>query len=128
MMDGFGQQAAATDQQVLEHLVQMLTDEQASATAVGATESAAKAIAATRGTQITQLQGFLKSWYPSATVGTGVASGTKTIEELRQELLHHSQLMEGIQSQQSLEHPELSAWIATTLASRATEVTTLYSK
>lgn len=128
MMGGFGQQQAAGDEQLLTHLIQVLTEEQASATAVGATESAAKAIAATRTAQVGELTALLTKWYPSATAPAAQTGNATTVEELRQELLHHSQMLEGLAGSATFEHPELKTWLTGVLATRATEVTTLYSK
>jgi hypothetical protein len=43
-------------------------------------------------------------------------------------MLQHSQLLEQINAGATYEHPELASWVQATLAKRATEITTLYTK
>jgi len=131
MMDGsgFGQVQAAGDEQIIQHVLTMLQDEQVSAAAVGATESAAKAIATNRSAEIVAIQTLQKQWYPDAVAITAPQAGSATtIDEFRQEMLHHSQVLENINASATFEHPELATWVAKVLAQRATEITTLYSK
>jgi hypothetical protein len=129
MMDEQGSTQAAGDERIMQHLQTMLLDEQRSATALGITESAAQAIAATRSTELSAIQALQTQWYPAAQAATASSqSSATTIDELRQEMLHHSQVLEKINAAKTFEHPELAAWITRTLANRATEITTLYAK
>jgi hypothetical protein len=131
MMDGsgFGRAQAAGDEQIIQHLLTMLQDEQVSAAALGTTESAAKAIATTRSADIVAVQALLQQWYPDAQAQNAPQTGSATtIDALRQEMLHHSQMLEKINASATFEHPELATWIAKSLVQRATEITTLYSK
>jgi len=129
MQFGQGQTQATGDAQIVQHVLMMLQDEQLSAAAIGTSESAAKAIATTRATELAAVQAFQTQWYPAAEALPTTAKGSATtIDELRQELLHHSQMLEQINASATIEHPELAAWVKNTLAKRATEITTLYSK
>jgi len=140
MRDGFGYGArgmmdeqrstqAAGDERIMQHIQIMLLDEQRSATAIGTTESAAKAIAASRSTELSAIQALQIQWYPTAQEATPSNQGSATtIDQLRQEMLHHSKVLEKINTAATFEHPELAAWITRTLANRATEITTLYAK
>ena len=129
MMDNQGSTHAAGDERIIQHIQVILLDEQQSATAIGASESAAKAIATTRSTDLSDIQALQTQWYPAAQAPTAPSQGSAmTIDELRQEMLHHSQVLEHINTATTFEHPELAAWSTRTLANRATEITTLYSK
>ncbi len=129
MMHGGAYQSQTGDTRILQHVIVILQNEQLSATAIGAKESAAKTIAATRSAQITAIQALQTKWYPDAQVVTPPSAGNATSrDELRQLMMHHSQILEQINSTATYEHPELAAWVTSTLATRATEMTTLYSK
>ena len=135
MMDGkgmaFGQsgQAATGDAQIVQHVLNMLQSEQQMATELGASESVAKTIAASRAAEITAITALQTQWYPdTAPVTPSVPTKVTSIDELRQEMLHHSQMLEQINATATYEHPELATWVQATLAKRATEITTLYTK
>ncbi len=128
---GFGRsgQAVTGDAQSVQHVLMMLQSEQQMATDLGASESVAQTIAATRAAEITAITALKKQWYPDATAVTPpVPTKVTSIDELRQEMLHHLQMLEQINAAATYEHPELATWIQTTLAKRATEITTLYTK
>jgi hypothetical protein len=128
---GFGRsgQAVTGDAQIVQHVLMMLQSEQQMATDLGASESVAQTIAATRAAEITAITALKKQWYPDATAVTPpVPTKVTSIDELRQEMLHHLQMLEQINAAATYEHPELATWIQTTLAKRATEITTLYTK
>ncbi|RLT33396.1 MAG: hypothetical protein DWI55_02995 [Chloroflexi bacterium] len=128
---GFGRsgQAVTGDGQIVQHVLMMLQSEQHMATDLGASESVAQTIAATRAAEITAITALQKQWYPDATAVTPpVPTKVTSIDELRQGMLHHSQMLEQINAAATYEHPELATWIQTTLAKRATEITTLYTK
>jgi len=129
MTFGRSGQAAAGDEQIVQHVLMMLQSEQQMATELGASESVAQSIAASRAAEITAITALQTQWYPDGTAVTPtVPTKVTSIDELRQEMLHHSQMLEQINAAASYEHPELATWIQTTLAKRATEITTLYTK
>ena len=135
MMSGSGMtfgrsgQAAAGDEQIVQHVLMMLQSEQQMATELGASESVAQTIAASRAAEITAITALQTQWYPDGTAVTPtVPTKVTSIDELRQEMLHHSQMLEQINAAATYEHPELATWVQTTLAKRATEITTLYTK
>jgi hypothetical protein len=129
MTFGRSGQTATGDEQIVQHVLMMLQSEQYMATELGASESVAQTIAATRAAEITAITALQTQWYPDGTAVTPpVSMKVTSIDELRQEMLHHSQMLEQINAAASYEHPELATWIQTTLAKRATEITTLYTK
>ena len=78
----FGGTQVAPQANVLLHTIAMLQREQALATALADASPAAKAIAATRATEIATLTGWANEWYPDATVPAS-PSATGTITDLR---------------------------------------------
>lgn len=129
MTFGRSGQATTGDEHIVQHVLMMLQSEQQMATELGASESVAQTIAATRAAQITAITAFQTQWYPDATAVTPpMPTKVTSIDELRQEMLHHSQMLEQINAAATYEHPELATWIQTTLAKRASEITTLYTK
>ena len=129
MTFGRSGQAAAGDEQIVQHVLMMLQSEQQMATELGASESVAQSIAASRAAEITAITALQTQWYPDGTAVTQtVPTKVTSIDELRQEMLHHSQMLEQINAAATYEHPELATWVQTTLAKRATEITTLYTK
>ena len=129
MTFGRSGQAATGDAQIVKHVLMMLQAEQQMAAELGASESVAQSIAASRAAEITAITALQTQWYPDGTAVTPtVPTKVTSIDELRQEMLHHSQMLEQINAVATYEHPELATWVQTTLAKRATEITTLYTK
>ncbi len=129
MTFGRSGQATTGDEHIVQHVLMMLQSEQQMATELGESESVAQTIAATRAAEITAITALQTQWYPDASAVTPpVLTKVTSIDELRQEMLHHSQMLEQINAPATYEHPELATWIQTTLAKRATEITTLYTK
>ncbi len=128
---GFGRsgQAAAGDEAIVQHVLLMLQAEQQMATELGASESVAQSIAASRAAEVTAITAMQTQWYPdSSAVTPPEITKVTSIEEFRQEMLHHSQILEQINAKATYEHPELATWVQATLVKRATEITTLYTK
>ena len=121
----FGAQATAADAQVLQHTLHMLQQEQALASALGTSNPTAKAIAASRATDITTISNWLKTWYPNETIPTA-PSASGTIAELRQLLQHHDLMIDQIATNGKFEHPELQKWLTDSLKQRANDVSALF--
>jgi len=120
-----GAQATAADAQVLQHTLHMLQQEQALASALGTSNPTAKAIAASRATDITTISNWLKTWYPNETIPTA-PSASGTVAELRQMMQHHDLMLDKISTNGTFEHPELQKWLTDSLKQRATDVSTLF--
>jgi hypothetical protein len=120
-----GGQATTADAQVLQHTLHMLQQEQALASALGASNPTAKAIAASRATDIVTISNWLKTWYPNETIPTA-PSASGTVVELRQLLQHHDLKIDQIATNGKFEHPELQKWLADSLKQRARDVSTLF--
>ena len=129
MAFGRSGQTASGDEEILQHVLMLLQAEQQMATELGTSESVAQSIATTRAGDITAVTALQTQWYPDAPAVTVPAiTNVTSIEELRQEMLHHSQVLEQINAKATYEHPELASWVQATLAKRATEIATLYTK
>jgi len=124
MMQSDGQ-ATTADAQVLQHTLHMLQQEQALASALGASNPTAKAIAASRATDIATISNWLKTWYPNETIPTA-PSASGTVVELRQLMQHHDLKIDQIATNGKFEHPELQKWLADSLKQRARDVSTLF--
>jgi hypothetical protein len=124
MMQSDGQ-ATTADAQVLQHTLHMLQQEQALASALGASNPTAKAIAASRATDIATISNWLKTWYPNETIPTA-PSASGTVVELRQLMQHHDLKIDQIATNGKFEHPELQKWLADSLTQRARDVSTLF--
>ena len=120
-----GGQATTADAQVLQHTLHMLQQEQALASALEASNPAAKAIAASRATDIATISNWLKTWYPNETIPTA-PSASGTVVELRQLMQHHALKIDQIATNGKFEHPELQKWLADSLKQRARDVSTLF--
>ena len=120
-----GGQATTADAQVLQHTLHMLQQEQALASALGASNPTAKAIAASRATDIVTISNWLKTWYPNETIPTA-PSASGTVVELRQLMQHHDLKIDQIATNGKFEHPELQKWLADSLKQRARDVSTLF--
>ena len=120
-----GAQATAADAQVLQHTLHMLQQEQALASALGASNPTAKAIAASRATDIATISNWLKTWYPNETIPTA-PSASGTVVELRQMMQHHDLLIDQVATNGKFEHPELQKWLTDSLKQRASDVSTLF--
>lgn len=129
MAYGFSGQTQSGDAYILQHVLMMLQSEQRIATELGTNDSVAQTIAVTRAAEITAVTALQTQWYPDAGAVTVPSTyNMLSINELRQTMLQHSQLLEQINAGASYEHPELASWVQATLAKRATEITTLYTK
>ncbi|MFM7679626.1 MAG: hypothetical protein ACKO83_12325 [Roseiflexaceae bacterium] len=122
MQSGGAQVAPEAD--VLLHTIAMLQHEQALATALAGASPAAKAIAATRATEIATLTAWANEWYPDATVPTS-PSASGTVTDLRQLLTHHTLRIDQAGTNVTYTHAELQQWLIDALKRRATESTTL---
>jgi len=120
-----GGQATAADAQVLQHTLHMLQQEQALASALGASNPTAKAIAASRATDITTITNWLKTWYPNETIPTA-PSASGTVVELRQMMQNHDLKIDQIATNGKFEHPELQKWLTDSLKQRANDVSALF--
>ena len=120
-----GAQATAADAQVLQHTLHMLQQEQALASALGASNPTAKAIAASRATDIATISNWLKTWYHNETIPTA-PSASGTVVELRQMMQHHDLLIDQVATNGKFEHPELQKWLADSLKQRTRDVSTLF--
>jgi hypothetical protein len=120
-----GGQATTADAQVLQHTLHMLQQEQALASALGASNPTAKAIAASRATDIATISNWLKTWYPNETIPTA-PSASGTVVELRQLMQHHNLEIDQIATNGKFEHPEFQKWLADSLKQRARDVSTLF--
>jgi hypothetical protein len=120
-----GDQATTADAQVLQHTLHMLQQEQALASALGASNPAAKAIAASRATDIATISNWLKTWYPNETIPTA-PSASGTVVELRQLMQHHDLKIDQIATNGKFEHPELQKWLVDSLKQRARDVSALF--
>ncbi|MCX6016545.1 MAG: hypothetical protein NT020_13305 [Chloroflexales bacterium] len=121
----FGGQATAADAQVLQHTLHMLQQEQALANALGTSNPTAKAIAASRATDIATISNWLKTWYPNEMIPTH-PSASGTVVELRLLMQHHDLKIDQIATNGEFEHPELQKWLADSLKQRARDVSTLF--
>ncbi len=121
----FGGQATAADVQVLQHTLHMLQQEQALANALGTSNPTAKAIAASRATDIATISNWLKTWYPNEMIPTP-PSASGTVVELRLLMQHHDLKIDQIATNGEFEHPELQKWLADSLKQRARDVSTLF--
>jgi len=121
----FGGQATAADAQVLQHTLHMLQQEQALASALGASNPTAKAIAASRATDITTITNWLKTWYPNETIPTA-PSASGTVVELRQMMQHHDLQIDQVVTNGKFDHPELQKWLTDSLKQRANDVSALF--
>ncbi len=120
-----GGQVTTADARVLQHTLHMLQQEQALASALGASNPTAKAIAASRATDIATISNWLKTWYPNETIPTA-PSASGTVVELRQLMQHHDLKIDQIATNGKFEHPELQKWLADSLKQRARDVSTLF--
>lgn len=120
-----GGQATTADARVLQRTLHMLQQEQALASALGASNPTAKAIAASRATDIATISNWLKTWYPNETIPTA-PSASGTVVELRQLMQHHDLKIDQIATNGKFEHPELQKWLADSLKQRARDVSTLF--
>ncbi len=130
MMDGsgvtrFDGTQISPEEQTLVRAIDMLQHEQALATALANTSPAAKAIAATRATEITALTAWVKAWYPSATI-PAAPSASGTLDDLRQMIGKHSLQMDNVSTGATFTHSELQQWLKDAVLRRATESTTLF--
>ena len=113
------------EEQTLVRAIDMLQHEQALATALAPTSPAAKAIAATRTSEITALTAWVKEWYPSATIPTA-PSASGTLADLRQMIGKHSVQIDHVSTGATFSHSELQQWLKDAVLRRATESTTLF--
>jgi hypothetical protein len=120
-----GAQATAADAQVLQYTLHMLQQEQALASALGTSNPTAKAIAASRATDITTISNWLKTWYPNETIPTA-PSASGTVAELRQMIQHHDLKLDKVATNGTFAHPELQQWLTDSLKQRAADVSALF--
>jgi hypothetical protein len=120
-----GAQATAADAQVLQYTLHMLQQEQALASALGTSNPTAKAIAASRATDITTISNWLKTWYPNETIPTA-PSASGTVAELRQMMQHHDLKLDKVATNGTFAHPELQQWLTDSLKQRAADVSALF--
>ena len=120
-----GAQAIAADAQVLQYTLHMLQQEQALASALGTSNPTAKAIAASRATDITTISNWLKTWYPNETIPTA-PSASGTVAELRQMMQHHDLKLDKVATNGTFAHPELQQWLTDSLKQRAADVSALF--
>ena len=129
MLDGmggmqFGGIQVSPEAKSLIHTIEVLQYEQALATALADTSPAAKAIAATRVSEIATLTAWATEWYPDGTVPTA-PSASGTIADLRQLVTHNTLRIDKAATKVTFTHAELQQWLMDSLPRRATESATL---